>query len=66
LLPGRIFVPPPHHKVLEGLRRRDRPDHDSPEREPRYVVSVSWGVNYLPWITGIRLFPGTARDPKAP
>ena len=66
VLPGQIFVPPRYSKALAELRRRNPPERDSPGGEPRYAVSVSWGANYEPWITGLRLLPGSGREKTAP
>jgi len=65
VLPGQIFVPPPHNQVLAGLLRRDRAERDPPGREPRYAVTVSWDADYQPWISGLRLLPQTNREPTA-
>lgn len=66
VLPSQIFVPPPYSKTLAGFRRRDTPARDSADGEPRYAVAVSWGANYEPWITGIRVLPRTERETTAP
>lgn len=65
VLPGQIFVAPPHNKVLAGLLGRDRAERDPPGGEPRYAVTVSWGEDYQPWISGLRLLPQTNRQPTA-
>ncbi len=54
VLPDRIFVPLPHSKVLEDLRHRGGSSHDGVERGPRFAVTVSWGRNHQPWISGVR------------
>jgi len=54
LVPNQLFVPRPHNRALEGLRRRDAPAHGEAENEPRYTVTVSWGKNYEPWVCSIR------------
>jgi hypothetical protein len=66
VLPGEIYVPPPYNKVLAEWRRRDTPDRNSPDRQLRYVVTVSWGADYQPWITELRMLPRTDRETKAP
>lgn len=59
VLPNLIFVPPPHHVLLQGLKRH--PDFEgqkaNPEPPPRYVVALSWGTRYEPWVRSVRLLP---------
>jgi hypothetical protein len=56
VLPDRIFVPLPHSKVLEDLRDRGGSSEDRflVEEEPRFAVTVSWGRNHEPWVSGVR------------
>lgn len=54
VLPDRIFVPLPHSKVLEDLRHRGGSSHDGVEGGPRFAVTVSWGRNHEPWMSGVR------------
>lgn len=58
LVPGTIFVSPPHHRALQGLV----PGPESAKGEdqdalPRYAVTLSWGAAYEPWVRGARLLP---------
>jgi hypothetical protein len=63
--PDELFVPLPYSRALRELRRTGS---DGPETshvsEPRYAVRVCWGVNYAPWVEGIRLLGGTGADVK--
>jgi len=54
LLPGQIFVPRPHSRLLRQFQTADLSDREEAEREPRFAVTVSWGSNYEPWITAVR------------
>jgi len=56
VLPDRIFVPLPHSKVLEDLRHRGGSSQDRffAEGGPRFAVTVSWGRNHEPWMSGVR------------
>ena len=54
VLPDRIFVPLPHSKVLEDLRHGGGSSHDGVEGGPRFAVTVSWGRNHEPWMSGVR------------
>jgi len=55
VMPRLIFVPHPLNRVLQGLSPRTDPRRDQVNPDPRYVVTVSWGTHYEPWVRGIRL-----------
>jgi hypothetical protein len=55
LLPGQIFVPRPHSRLLRQFQSHDLSGQGEPEREPRFAVTVSWGSNYEPWVAAVRL-----------
>jgi hypothetical protein len=57
LQPTTLFVPPPHHRVLQDLRRHDDAKSAHEQNQPRYAATVSWGRRYEPWIRNIRLLP---------
>ncbi len=54
ILPSQIFVPLPFSRRLEGFRRDGPAESEPPEGEPRFAVTVSWGLNYEPWVRGVR------------
>jgi hypothetical protein len=54
IVPSRIFVAQPFSRRLERFRHRGPPAVRPPEGEPRFVVTVSWGSNYEPWVRGVR------------
>lgn len=55
LVPNQIFVPRPHRSQLEGLKPVSRRDQEQEKWAPRFAVTVAWGANYEPWVTGVRL-----------
>jgi hypothetical protein len=55
ILPQLIYVPPPHSRVLAGLRRRSDSSMEPGNPAPRYAATVSWGRNYEPWVRSLRL-----------
>ncbi|MBN1854279.1 MAG: DUF4824 family protein [Pirellulales bacterium] len=65
ILPSQIFVPRPHGKVLEVFRHSDPSRVEPPEEKPRYVVKVSWGTNYEPWVHGVRRLTVGSLDSEA-
>lgn len=54
LLPAAIFVPWPHSQPLRPFLH-DELEREDPAREPRYAVTVSWGVHHEPWVTMVEL-----------
>jgi hypothetical protein len=54
VLPGQIFVPRPHSRLLEKFQSHDLSGREEAEREPRFAVTVSWGANHEPWVTAVR------------
>ena len=65
LLPGQIFVPRPHNRLLNKFRSNDPSGREEEEREPRFAVTVSWGSNYEPWVTAVRELTPEAPPKKA-
>jgi hypothetical protein len=61
LLPGQVFVPSPYNRTLEGLRPQGASGRRPRGAEPRFAVTVSWGANYEPWVSGVRLLPAGSR-----
>ena len=59
VLPNQIFVPQPHSKALQSLRRRGDRTQEQADKEPRFAVAISWGHDYEPWVRGVRLLPAT-------
>ncbi len=49
ILPGIIHVPLPYSRLLSGLKPRQ------PDTPPRYSVTLSFGRNLEPWVSGVRL-----------
>jgi hypothetical protein len=64
IVPNEIFVPQPHSKALQALRRRPDRAHEEGEGEPRFAVTVSWGARYEAWVQGVRLLPAADSGPK--
>lgn len=55
IVPGQIFVPPPFSQSLQALRRKGPLHGNKAAEEPRFVVTVSWGSRYEPWVKAVRL-----------
>lgn len=66
VIPGQIFVPPPHCRMLQSLRRPDEQTRDETDDEPRFAVTVSWGTRYEPWVRGARRLPELNPAPNTP
>ena len=64
-LPNHVFAPQPHGRVLEDFRDRDPSAAESSEREPRFMVTVSWGSNYEPWVQGVRRLTAESLETNA-
>ena len=58
ILPGQIFAPRPHSRLLAPFRSNDLSGREEEEREPRFAVTVTWGANYEPWVTAARELAG--------
>ncbi len=57
LLPSQVFVPRPFNAVLQRLGVLPGERGDDGGLPPRYVVTVSWGAHYEPWVRSVRLLP---------
>lgn len=60
LLIQQINLPLPYSRALESVKRLPSAQHFAkPDARPRYAVTLAWGANYEPWVTGCRLLsPG--------
>lgn len=58
LLPGQIFVPRLHSRLLRQFQSHDLSGREEEQREPRFAVTVSWGANHEPWVTAVRELAG--------
>lgn len=60
LLIQEINLPLPYSRALDSVKRVPSAlQLAKPDGRPRYTVTLAWGANYEPWVTGCRLLsPG--------
>jgi hypothetical protein len=62
IVPNLIFVPHSHCEALQKLRSRSDSGEESPNRKPRYAVTVSWGTHGEPWVRHVRMLSGAMAE----